>query len=279
MSKVSASAPRASHDRPAVAPGGRQEPRPAPKPKRPARPPKAPPLSSLGRDADPTAQRRAAAILEVLAGEQTAAEAARLLGISVMHYYLLERRALQGLVTACAPRPKGPPGPSPAQELTRVRRELERSRRECLRQAALVRATQRALGFPVAAGTPSKGQPEPASGKRARRRRTTIRALRAAQTLRRNSSGLPQPDVVERSPTEGNDGPPDADRRTPLTASARDAGLPTSPPVSDRVRTVTQEAAHGTQRQEAGGDGTCGASVGIGVSQAAAGDDSGDAPG
>ena len=138
------------------------------------------PYSDLGREAPTSAQRRAAAVLEVLAGQQTVAEAASALGISSMHYYLLERHALQGLVAACAPRPKGPPPPRPEQELVRLRRELDRSRRECQRQAALVRATQRALGFP--AGTASKPQkskepPEAAGGKRPPRRRATVRAI------------------------------------------------------------------------------------------------------
>jgi hypothetical protein len=214
---------------------------------------------TLGREALSVAQRRAATILEVLAGEQTVGEAAGLLGISVMHYYLLERRAVQGLVAACAPRAKGPPVPSAEQEVVRLRRELDRSRRESLRQAALVRATQRAIGFPVATAFSAKDkstakdkasardQPGPANGKRRRRRPATVRALRAAQSLRQNSSGPETPDVVERSPLEG--------------IAALGAGLSPAP-----------------QGQEAGGDRTCGAAVGIGVGEAAAGGDSGDAP-
>ena len=269
MSKVIPSVPTPPSERRADAHGARAKPRPAAK-AGPLRSKKPLPTSSLGRDSHPTAQRRAAAILEVLAGEQTVGEAARVLGISPMHYYLLERRALQALVAACAPRPKGPPGPSPEQELTRLRRDLDRSRRECLRQAALVRATQRAIGFPIAAGAPSKtkdpkGQPEPAHGKRSRRRRATVRALRAAQTLRQNSSGPDPPDVVERSPLEGN--------------GLSGTGLTTSPAASDKAGRATPEAGHGTQGQEAGRHGTCGAAVGIGGGQAAADDVPGDARG
>jgi len=142
-----------------------------------------PPYSDLGREAPTSAQRRAAAILEVLAGEQTAAQAARALGISSMHYSLLERRALQGLVAACVPRPKGPAAVRPEQELVRLRRELERSQRQCQRQTALVRATQRALGFPaMAPSKPSKAKdkPEAAGRKRSRRRQATLRARRSA---------------------------------------------------------------------------------------------------
>ncbi len=156
MSKTSSGGETPPNDRRVSQPGANAKPRPAANTGGPVRKPKSPSLLVLGRDAPPPAQQRAAMILEVLAGEQTAAEAARLPGISVMHYYLLERKAIEGLVAACAPRPKGPPGPSPEQELARLRRELHHSRRECLRQAALVRATQRAIGFPAAKASSSK---------------------------------------------------------------------------------------------------------------------------
>jgi hypothetical protein len=185
--------------------------------------------SDLGRDAPTSAQRRAAAILEVLAGEQTAAAAARALGVSPMHYYLLERRALQGLVAACMPRAKGPPGPRPEQELVRLRRELERSQRECQRQTALVRATQRALGFPATAASKPRDKPTAASGKRPRRRRATVRALRAAQSLRQNSSGPTEADVVEQSSAQGS---------TPEATLPRlHAALPSSPLAAETSRT------------------------------------------
>ena len=47
------------------------------------------------------AQRRGAVILEVLAGVRSASQGAAALGISVNHYYLLERQALHGLAAAC----------------------------------------------------------------------------------------------------------------------------------------------------------------------------------
>ena len=277
MSQATSGASPASNDRRAGASEGRSKPRSTPKTKRPPR--NAEPLpATLGREALSLAQQRAATILEVLAGEQTVGEAARLLGISVMRYYLLERRALQGLTAACAPRPKGPPSPGPEQELPRLRRELERCRRECLRQAALVRATQRAIGFPVAAVGPAKGKappqgkPEPASGKR-RRRQATIRALRAAQGLRQNSSGRQTPDVVERSPAEG-DAPRDTTsgplREGEPARGALGAGLPIPPPANETTRTVTQVASDGTQGQEAARHGPCGAAGGIRAGQAAA---------
>jgi len=120
MSKAASSAPPSPDDRRAGASEGRAKPRPATKASRPARSPEHPRPATLGREALSLAQQRAATILEVLAGEQTVGEAARLLGISVMRYYLLERRALQGRTRVglgpgrgperrrpCAPRPPG----------------------------------------------------------------------------------------------------------------------------------------------------------------------------
>lgn len=233
--------------------------------------------AELGRDAPTSAQRRAAAILEVLAGEQTAAEAARALGVSPMHYYLLERRALHGLVAACAPRPKGPPARPPEQELVRLQRELERSQRECQRQTALVRATQRALGFPAAATAEpvekprkTKGKPEPAGGKRCRRRRVTIRALRAAQSLRQNSSGPAAADVVEPWPTQGS--------ITEATLPRPDAGLTCWPLAAETSGTRVEESTHDTDGTQALGHGTRGPPAGLGAGQAATDGVLGDAP-
>ena len=218
------------------------------------------PYSDLGRDAPTSAQRRAAAVLEVLAGQQTVAQAASALGISSMHYYLLERRALQGLVAACVPRPKGPPPPRPEQELVRLRRELDRSRRECQRQAALVRATQRALGFPAGAASKppkSKEPSEAASGKRTGRRRATVRALRAAQCLRQNSSGPAAADVVQPSSAQGS--------ITEVTLPRPDTGLPSSPLSAEPSRTEVQESWHDADGTQAVGHGTRGPPGGFGA--------------
>lgn len=144
---------------------------------------------------EPSAEalRRAVAILEVLAGQRTAAEAAAALGISINHYYLLERKALAGLTVACELQPKGPRGPGLEKQLLALQRELEQCQRECLRQAALVRAAQRAVGLPAvpAPATARRGKNgKPSAGKsKTRKRRPQVRALRAAERARKNSSG------------------------------------------------------------------------------------------
>jgi hypothetical protein len=124
----------------------------------------------------------AAAVLEVLAGAQTPAEAARALGVSVARYYQLEVRALAGLVSACEARHRGRQTGS---ELDQLRRECERLRHECSRQQALVRATRRTVGL-ADAPLPPDDSPRPR-----RRRRPTARALRMAAQLRAEGAGQP----------------------------------------------------------------------------------------
>ena len=89
--------------------------------KRPSRPSR----SSLGIGTSTEANRRATAVLEVLGGLRTPSEAAEVLNISVTHYYLLERKALHGLLHGCEPRPKGPPTPSAEKQLETLKRQLE----------------------------------------------------------------------------------------------------------------------------------------------------------
>jgi hypothetical protein len=124
------------------------------------------------------------AVLEVLAGARTPAEAAAALGMSVPGYYLLERQALHGMLLACEPRTTGR-GPTAASALAALRRECEQLRRECGRQQALVRAAQRTIGL----SAPSAVKPE-RNGKK-RRRRPTARALRAAARLQTEEATLP----------------------------------------------------------------------------------------
>src|SRR5262249_23557609 len=66
-----------------------------------------PPTPAAGSAASREARQRAAAILEVLAGARTPAQAAEALGLSLPRYYQLENVALQGLVGACEPVSRG----------------------------------------------------------------------------------------------------------------------------------------------------------------------------
>ena len=139
------------------------------------------------------ARQRAAAILEVLAGVRTPADAAAALGTSVPRYYLVEQRAMQGMLAACEPRPKGRQADE-GRRIAELERTVARLQRECLRQQALVRAGQRAIGLSV----PPPIKPAAGSnGKKTRRRKPTVRALKAAAALRTDSSSPETADGVK----------------------------------------------------------------------------------
>lgn len=130
--------------------------------------------AKLGQTADAGAKRLAAAILEVLAGARTPLEAATALAVSLPRYYQLESRALEGLVAACVPKPKGRVR-SPVSEVASLRRHNERLQREVTRQQSLVRMAQRTTGLPP--------PPSAKTADQKRRRRATARALGVARRL------------------------------------------------------------------------------------------------
>jgi len=142
-----------------------------------------------------------------LAGVRTPANAASALGIALPRYYLWEQRAVQGLVAACEPRPRGRVV-SPDRRLAGLERELAIARRELARHQALARTAQRALGLaaaadarpPAGAGGKAQGKSReaPGSARPRRRRRPSVRALRAARLLRDgDSSGADSPIAVK----------------------------------------------------------------------------------
>jgi hypothetical protein len=134
------------------------------------------------------ARRRAAAVLEVLAGARTPADAAVALGLSLAHYYHLEGRALQALVSACEPLPVGRQ-PDPGSEARALRQQCQRLQQQLARQQALTRLAQRTVGLapPVA--------PKAVTGKK-RRRRPSVRALRVAGQLRQGEGPAPPATVA-----------------------------------------------------------------------------------
>ena len=125
------------------------------------------------------AKRLAAVILEVLAGAKDTADGSQALGVSLARYYVLETRALQGILAALEPRPRGK-RVSAAAELDHLRRDKARLEREVTRLQALLRASQRAIGL-----VPPKASAGSKLGRTGRRkRRGTARALRAVSALR-----------------------------------------------------------------------------------------------
>jgi|SRR5579859_854941 len=145
------------------------------------------PSTSVQESVTPEYQkrRRAAAVLEVLGGAKGPAEAAEALGIALPSYYLLEARALEGLVEACEPKPRGRAA-GEGKTFHALKRENERLRQDLTRTQALTRAVQRAVGMQAEKDAP------PANSPIRRRRRATARALRAAREL------LPEPSDTTR---------------------------------------------------------------------------------
>lgn len=156
------------------------------------------------------ARRRAAAVLEVLAGVRTPTQAAEALAVSLPRYYLIEQRAIGGLVAACEPAPRGPQR-SAERRVAALEREIARLTRESGRHQALARAAQRTLGLaPPVAPKPNGKVLEKAGppGRSRRRRRPTVRALTLAKALAAeagggNSSGVSSPTGVEQSVPPG----------------------------------------------------------------------------
>ena len=138
----------------------------------------------LGESCGPQAKRLASVILEVLAGTRTPIDAAAAVGITLPNYYQVETRALQGLLKACEPRPRGRVRTT-ASEVASLQKENQRLQRELGRQQALVRASQRAVGV---APPPTRS----ATGKKGRKRRTTVRALSIVARLNQEQPATPE---------------------------------------------------------------------------------------
>jgi len=134
------------------------------------------------------ARQRAAVILEVLAGARTPAQAAAALELSLPRYYQLETVALQGLLAACEPVPRGRVRSAESQ-LAALRKQQQRLERELARQQALVRLTQRTVGLAAPPTPPAHSKGE--AGKGRKPRRAVARALRVAERLRQ-----PEPTVT-----------------------------------------------------------------------------------
>lgn len=157
------------------------------------------------------ANRIAVAILEVLAGTRSPAEAAAALKVSLPRYYVLETRALEGLVAACEPKPVGKQ-PSPDTRIASLEKELQRARRECARQQALVRVAQRSLGLPATETQKGKTAAK-RDGRGRRRRRPAVRALKAADTLKNRIASAEASEVQPAIPSEPATAPVKVNRK------------------------------------------------------------------
>ena len=132
------------------------------------------PKTVPGIDASPEAKKSACAILEVLSGLRGPTEAAEELSISLPRYYILEGRAVEGLVKAMEPREKGQRSWSPETRIQSLEKECEGLKRELGRTRTLLRLARRAAGLS-----------DDADGSAKKGRRKTNRAKRVVASLRK----------------------------------------------------------------------------------------------
>jgi len=125
--------------------------------------------------ASPEARKKAAIVLEVLAGLRTPLQAAQALSMALPSYYHLELRALQGLMNYCERTPKGRQK-NADRELTQVREQCQKLASDVQRYQALARATQKTIGL---------APPPPPAKKHGRRpRKPVVRALQALALIK-----------------------------------------------------------------------------------------------
>jgi hypothetical protein len=124
------------------------------------------------------AKRAAAVVLEVLSGVMGPSEGSETLGTSLNRYYELETRALQGLVTALEPRPKGRQRTREDEILT-LEKEKKKLERELTRAQTLVRAAQRTIGLPSKTSRKSAKTRSKPKTRRVHRGRKAVARLRA----------------------------------------------------------------------------------------------------
>ena len=126
------------------------------------------------------ARRSAAMMLEVMSGVRTPTDAAQSLGMSQMKYYLMESRALQGMVTAMEPRPKGRRAKKAEDVLEQVIRERDRLKRDLNRMTSLLRLVRKGAKL---------GEPEQRPTKNGRKRRKPV--CRAEKLMKRLEEPVP----------------------------------------------------------------------------------------
>lgn len=164
-------------------------------------------MSPIAATAD--AKRIASAILDVLAGVRSITDTALMLGIAPPRYYALEARALAGFIAACEPRLRGAlPGAALQSEIDRLRLERDRLRDEAARYQTLARIAASAFGTPTPPGGGARTQSPPTAGttrttltgKVAKKRRASVRALRLSQEMRVTTNSTASANGISTSP-------------------------------------------------------------------------------
>ncbi|MBK8172711.1 MAG: hypothetical protein IPK60_20570 [Sandaracinaceae bacterium] len=145
------------------------------------------------------ARKTASVVLESLCGLCSVEDASARLGIAVPRYYVLETRALQGLIEALEPRARGRQQTDES-KLAALTRQTVRLERDVRRYQALHRAATRAIG--VAPSAPKAAEAKGTKKRRVRRRARAERvvdALRGDVALDTGGDAAPQPAAKETS--------------------------------------------------------------------------------
>jgi hypothetical protein len=131
------------------------------------------------------ARRLAALLLEAWSGVRSTQSASEAMGVALPRFYQLEARALQLIVSAMEPQPRGRKRTA-SSELARLKAEQQRLLREAARFQALYRTSQRALGIAIARAPVPEKNPAP-GGRRKRGPRKRARGQAVAAVLLGNA--------------------------------------------------------------------------------------------
>lgn len=157
------------------------------------------PKAVRGSDA---ARRQAALLLEVWSGVRTTQAASDAMGVAITRFYQLEARALQMIVAAMEPRPRGRQRTAES-ELSKLKAEKQRLLRDVERFQSLYRTAQRSLG--VAVVRPAQKPENPLlSGKRKRGPRKRARGQVVAAVLLSNASQPAAREVTDGATEQGS---------------------------------------------------------------------------
>ena len=156
--------------------------------------------SVRGSDA---ARRLSALLLEAWSGVRSTQSAADAMGVALPRFYHLEARALQMIVSAMEPRPRGRQRTAES-ELAQVKAEKLRLVRDAERFQSLYRTAQRALGIAVAKPPSKTDTPVPGS-KRKRGPRKRARGQAVAAQLLGNGQVQEQREGYDGATEQGSD--------------------------------------------------------------------------
>ena len=150
------------------------------------RPPRAQPAGPKSVRGSDAARQKAALLIEAWSGVRSTQSASDAMGVALTRFYQLEARALQLLVSAMEPRPRGRQVTAEGR-VQKLEAELKRLQRDVERYQSLYRTAQRTLGLAVAKAPEPEKNAAP-GGKRRRGPRKKARGQSVAQVLLRSAA-------------------------------------------------------------------------------------------